>query len=132
MPESKRSVFISHSSSDQSWVEAFVQSLKRLGQDAWTDWDELNHNNNNAFEQSFERRLCESSLIVSLVTPADVNGANLFFDIGVALGMGKPLVFVRSADLEPGRIPAALRKHKILLKGSPEATAEELVHGMAA
>lgn len=103
-------------------AEALAQSLKDLGQDAWTDGD----------EESLEKGLRESNLIVLLATPGNVNRPNFFFDIGAAVGLGKPLVFVRSADLEVERIPAGLQHYKFLVKGSPEATAEQLVQEIAA
>jgi hypothetical protein len=122
MPETKRSVFISYALSDRNWAQELARSLKDLGQDAWIDGD----------EESLEKGLRESNLIVLLATPENVNRPNFFFDIGAAVGLGKPLVFVRSADLDLGAVPAALRHYKFLVKGSPEATAEQLVQEIAA
>lgn len=130
MPERKRSVFISHSWSDREWVQEFADSLKQLGQDVWTDSDAFN--SNDSIQQSLERRLRESNLLVLLVGPNETTRPNLFFEMGAALAMGKPVVFVRSADLNLSELPPAFRNHKFLIKGSPEATAQALIHEVAA
>ncbi len=130
MPDAKRSVFISYASSDKDWAQAFARSLQKLGQDVWTDWDSVNPGE--SIQHSIENGLRESNLIVLMVTPSTVDRPNLFFEMGAALGMGKPVVLVRSEDVDIRELPSALRDRKFLLKRSPEATAEELVQGTAA
>ncbi len=130
MPKAKPSVFISHSWSDRDWVHELVDSLERLGQEVWTDSDGLS--SSESFQQSLEKRLRESKLLVMLLGPDDATRPNVFFEVGAALAMGKPVVFVRSPDLNLCELPPALLRHRFLVKRSPEATAQELIHDIAA
>jgi hypothetical protein len=74
-----------------------------------------------------ERGLRESDFIVFLVTPDTVRYPNLFFEMGAAIAMGKPLVPVISKNLDPSSLPSSLRERKYLIQRTPELTADEFV-----
>ena len=82
--------------------------------------------------QTLETALRESNAIVLLISSDSVRRPDLFFEIGAALGLGKPIVFVRSQDLNLSDVPAAFRRRKLLVMRSPEATAEDVVRAVAA
>ena len=68
MAKAKRSVFISYAWSDRDWAQELARSLQDLGQDARMDGD----------EESLEKGLRESNLIVLIATPENVNRPNFF------------------------------------------------------
>jgi hypothetical protein len=72
-----------------------------------------------------EYGLRNSNVIALLITPDTIQRPNLFFELGAALGMGKPLIPVVSEDIDPSVLPASLRSRGYLLKKSPQVTAEE-------
>jgi hypothetical protein len=80
-----------------------------------------------SWKEGIEKGLRESNVIALLVTPDTIKRPNLFFEIGAAIGMGKPLIPVLSADLDSAALPASLRERQHLLKRSPEATAEKFL-----
>lgn len=118
-------VFISHSFSDETWVREFANSLQERGLKVWFDAHEVPMGQ--SWTEAVEKGLRESSIIVCLVTPDSLKRPNLFFELGAAMGMGKPLIPVVSRELDPMLLPSSLRERRYLLKNSPEATAQELV-----
>ncbi len=121
----KPTVFISHSFSDEGWTREFASSLQQRGVKVWLD-SNSNHQGHSLTE-AIEKGLRQSSVIALLVTPDTINRPNLFFEIGAAMGMGKPLIPVVSKDIDPSALPVSLRDRRYLLKRSPDATAQEFV-----
>ena len=118
-------VFISHSFSDENWVREFGQSLTHHGWNVWPDHHAIQVGN--SWREAMEKRLRESSIIILLVTPDTVGKPNLFFEIGAAIGMGKPVIPVISRNLDPSLLPPTLRERKYLIQSTPEATAQEFI-----
>jgi hypothetical protein len=122
---SKPSVFISHSFSDDRWAREFANSLHQRGVKVWLESTAI-HSGQSLIEAS-EKGLRESNVIALLVTPDTIKRPNLFFEIGAAIGMGKRLIPVVSRDVDLDTLPVSLRERRYLIKGSPEATAQEFV-----
>jgi TIR domain len=125
MNKSKPTVFISHSFSDESWTREFANSLQQRGLKVWRDSNGIHRGH--SLTEGIERGLRESTVIALLVTRDSMNRPNLFFEIGAAMGMGKPLIPVVSKDVDPSALPASLRERRYLLKSSPDVTAQEFV-----
>jgi len=121
----KQRVFISHSSTDKVWAQEFANSLQQRGLEVWFDSNAIRPGQ--SWRKEVEKGLRESSVIVLLVTPDTIKRPNLFLEIGAAIGMGKPLILVASKDVDPSALPVSLRGRRYLIKGSPEATAQEFV-----
>src|SRR5258708_1326514 len=86
----KRKVFISYSSSDAVWAREFANSLQQRGLKVWFDSNAIH--SGQSLTDAVEKGLRESSVIALLVTPDTIKRPNLFFEIGAAMGMGKPLI----------------------------------------
>ena len=125
MVMNKPTVFISHSFSDEGWTREFANSLQQRGLKVWLDSNALHLGH--SLTEATEKGLRESNVIALLVTPDTINRPNLFFEIGAAMGMGKPLIPVVSKDINPSALPTSLRERRYLLKNSPDATAQEFV-----
>src|SRR5258708_10842544 len=121
----KRKVFISYSSSDAVWAREFANSLQQRGLKVWFDSNAIH--SGQSLTDAVEKGLRESSVIALLVTPDTIKRPNLFFEIGAAMGMGKPLIPVVSEDVDPSALPAALLERSYLLKMSQDLTAQGLV-----
>lgn len=118
-------VFISHSVSDSAWAREFANSLQQRG--LRVSFDASANPSGHSWKEAVEKGLRESNVIVLLVTPDTIKRPNLFFEIGAAMGMGKRLIPVVSKDVDLTELPASLRERRYLIKGSPEATAQEFV-----
>ena len=120
-------VFISysHADADREWVRAFVEALQRRGLKVW--YDEFEVSPGESLREALEKGLRGSDVIVFLVTPGSVERANMFFEIGAAVGMGKRVLAIVSKDVDPSLLPQPLRTRRFLAQGSPEETADELV-----
>lgn len=121
---SKPAVFISYSQSDRGWAQEFVKSLQDRGLSVWSD---QNIRAGDLLLPALEKGLRESSVFVFLITPDTLRRQNLFFEIGAAFAMGKSVVPILSADVDPSELPPPLRVRKHLTRESPEATAEQFV-----
>ena len=119
----KPKVFISHSFSDDGWAREFANSLHNRGVKVWLDSSDLQAGR--SWKEAIEKRLRESNVIALLVTPDTIKRPNLFFEIGAAMGMGKPVISVVSEGVDSSVLPGSLRERQQLLKSSPDATAEE-------
>ena len=89
--------------------------------------DEYSIRPGESMRDALEKGLRESNMIVFLVSPESVRRPNLFFEIGAAIGMGKPFVPVISKEVDLSLLPSSLRVRKYLVRGSPQATADELI-----
>jgi|SRR5277367_232440 hypothetical protein len=119
----KPKVFISNSFSDDGWAQAFANSLHRRGVKVWLDSNDLQIGK--PLKDAIEKGLRESNVIALLVTPDTIERPKFFFEIGAAMGMGKPLIPVVSEGVDSSALPSSLRERHHLLKSSPDETAEE-------
>jgi len=118
-------VFISSPHLDQMWVLEFAKSLREHGLEVWPD--ERGWRTGESWEEALERSLRESHVMVLDVTPDSLKSPNLFFELGTALGAHKQVISIVSKDVDPASLPPLLRAKKSLIKGTPQATAEELI-----
>jgi len=116
-------VFISHSSSDRDWARNFANSLQSYGISVWLD--ELSLQAGESWEEAIEKALRESQVVVVLISKESVTQPNLLFEMGAAIGMGKKVIPIVPQNFDLSQLPP-LRLKKVLIKRSPQATAEEL------
>jgi hypothetical protein len=119
----KPKVFISHSRLDNGWSRQFASSLQQHGLRVLFASSAVD--SGKTLVEAIEYGLRNSNVIALLVTPDTIKRPNFFFEIGAALGMGKPLIPVVSEEIDPSALPASLRNRRYLLKKSPDVTAEE-------
>ena len=115
----------SHPDADREWVRAFAESLIRHGVDVW--FDDFEVKPGESLREALEAGLRGSDVIVSLITPGSVKRANLFFEIGAAVGMGKRVVAIVPEEVDSSILPRPLRIRRFIPQRSPEETAEELL-----
>lgn len=117
-------VFISYSHDDDEWVRAFAEALRDQNVDVWFDqWDVAL---GASLHDALETGLRESDAMVTVVSRSNARSPNMFFELGLALGMGKRLIPIVSKDLELSWIPFDLRTRRFVKKGSPMETAREV------
>jgi hypothetical protein len=121
----KPRVFISHSALDSTWARDFAISLQERGIKVL--FASSAAHSGETLAEAFEYGLRHSNVIALLVTPETIKRPNLFFEIGAAMGMGKPLIPVISKEVDPSALPISLRGRRYLVKSSPDLTAEEFV-----
>jgi hypothetical protein len=117
-------VFISYSYDDRDWVRAFADALRKQEVEVWLDLWEIKLGE--SLRDALEAGLRQSDVIIAVVSRSNVRNPNVFFELGVALGMGKRLIPVISEALETSLIPFDLRTRRYLLKGPPAETAREV------
>jgi hypothetical protein len=121
----KPRVFISSSSQDRDWAEAFAQSLKESGAEVWFDqWKILP---GQAWPATLEKGLRESDVIAVVVNLADPFRPDLWFEFGAAVGMGKRVVPILPREFPSSELPYPLRVRQGILRETPEETAKKLV-----
>lgn len=129
-------VFISYSHSDRDWARKLVEAISGAGLSVW--FDETDIKPGQHLVDELEKGLRTSDAIVFLIDPDNVDGPNVFFEMGAALGMNKTIIPVVPAGFEPNELPLPLRRIRYLVRTSPEETGKELVaaiesiHGAAA
>lgn len=126
----KRRVFISHSAQDANWARSFAQSLKNRGVSVW--FDEFDVQPGESLGEALEAGLRNSDVVVTLLDAGSSSEANVFFELGAAIGMGKKLVPIVPRGLHPSVLPLDLRRRRYLVRDTPEQTAEELSNTLQA
>ncbi len=121
----KPRVFISYSSQDRDWAQAFAQSLKELGAEVWLDQWKIAPGQD--WPSTLEKGLRESDIIAVVVNLADVLRPNLLFEVGAAVGMGKRVVPILTKESRSTDLPYPLRVRQGILRETPEETAKKLV-----
>jgi hypothetical protein len=123
-------VFISYSMGDADWARSFAEALGHRGVRVWLD--QLQVAPGESVRDALELGLRESDVLVTLIDPGLSLNPNRFFELGAAIGMGKRVVAIVPRELDASKLPFELRSRRYLVKDSPEDTAEELAHALAA
>jgi predicted nucleotide-binding protein len=121
---SRPNVFISYSHEDSEWVRQFAKALKDLDVAVW--FDEWQIKAGDPLRDAIEKGLRDSDAIVAVLSATNILRPNVFFGLGVALGMGKRLIPILSRDLNEQQIPFDVRSRRYLKQESPEETAREV------
>jgi hypothetical protein len=121
----KPRVFISYSSRDGDWAQAFAQSLKDFGVEVWIDRWQIAPGQ--TWPAAFEKAFRESDVIAVVVNSAEAFRPDLWFEVGAAVGMGKRLVPILPKEFESSELPYPLRVRQGILRETPEETAKKLV-----
>jgi hypothetical protein len=123
-------VFISYTGSDADWARSFAEALKQRGIRVWLDQFQIAAGD--PLREALEAGLRESDVLVTLIDPGSSLKPNLFFELGAAIGMGKRVVAIVPREVDTSKLPFELRSRRYLLRDSPEDTAEQLAHDLAA
>ena len=121
-------VFISYSHDDAEWVRRFAEALRQHNVNVWLD--EWQINAGEPLREAIEAGLRSSDAIVSVLTGANARRPNVLFELGVALGMGKPLIPIIPPELDSSAIPFELRTRRYLTKGAPDEAAREVAEAV--
>jgi predicted nucleotide-binding protein len=121
---SRPNVFISDSHEDSAWVRQFAEALKDLDVAVW--FDEWQIKAGDPLREALEQGLRNNDAIVAVLSAANIVRPNVFFELGVALGLGKRLIPILSQDVNERQIPFDVRSRRYLKQESPEATAREV------
>ena len=127
---SNPTVFISYSIGDANWARSFAEALKQRGVAVWLDQFQIAAGD--SLRDALEAGLRESDVLVTLVDAGASIKPNLLFELGAAIGMGKRVVPIVPPELDASKLPSELRSRRYLLRDSPEHTADELAHALAA
>ena len=122
----KRDVFISypHDDIDHEWMVEFVERLRQYGFTVWLDTEEIQAGD--FIGDAIEDGLRNSDLIVVILGQEGARSPGFFFELGAAVGMGKRVIPIVPADLDPGKLPGPIRFKLSLPRQSPGETADEL------
>jgi len=122
-------VFISYSyaDADRPWIRAFVEALRLRGARVWFDESEVKPGE--PLAKPMEKGIRGSDVIVAIVTPASMEHPWVFFELGVAMASGKRFVVIVPQGFDPDLLPAPLRRRRVMVQGTPEESAEELLTG---
>jgi hypothetical protein len=126
----QRSVFISHSARDACWARSFAEALKRRGVTVWLDG--LEDRPGESAVDALEAGLRSSDVLVALLDAESQSRANLFFELGAAIGMGKKVLAIVPEGVDPSALPLNVRLRRYLIRDTPERTAEELSDSLQA
>lgn len=99
-------------------------ALQERGVTVW--FDEFDVRPGESLRDALEAGLRSSDVLVSLLDAESPSKANLFFELGAAIGMGKKVVPIVPKGLSPTVLPREVRLRRYLIRDTPEQTAEEL------
>jgi len=116
-------IFVSYSrrESDRAWLNAFTNALKELNDSVWVDRP---IEPGDKWAETLESALLDSTAIVAVVSDVEGN-ANLYFELGLAIGSGKRMILVVDPSATDS-LPAELRHRKWITLGAAEETARKV------
>ena len=121
-------VYISYTRDDAEWVHRFAEALSQQDIEVWLDDWQVSAGQ--PLREALEDGLRSSDAIVSVLTRGNAQNPNVFFELGVALGLGKPLIPIVPADLESSALPSVFRSRRYLTKGAPDKAAREVAEAV--
>jgi hypothetical protein len=124
MEENKVFISHSHSAKDADWARSFAQALKKRGVSVW--FDEFDIKPGESWRDALEAGLRGSDVLVALLDQESPSRADLFFELGAAIGMGKRVVSIVPKEMAPDALPLDIRLRRYLIRDTPEQTAQEL------
>lgn len=116
-------VFLSYSHSDREWANALAQALSRQKVRVWTD---SQIRPGERWADSIDTALTNSKYVVFLVSPKSNRSSWAAFELGAALGMGKPVLPVVSADVSDEELAGPIRSRKFIRESDTETLAAQL------
>lgn len=125
-------IFLSYShrsSEDREWIQELAKHLSARELSPWLD--QWSVKPGDRLSETLAEGLRTSDVLVFLVSPESLGSANLFFELGVALSMGKKIIPIVSRDIRPGELPSPLRERAYLVKTTPEEAAEKVAQALA-
>jgi hypothetical protein len=121
-------VFLSYSSSDESWVRRFAEALSASGVSAWFDAHAIRAGDR--WQDEVEKALRQSRVLIMVLTPESVQRPWTFFELGAALADHKRIVPVLSEGVDVADIPALVRQFQFVREKSPEAAAKRVAEAV--
>jgi hypothetical protein len=125
----KMNIFLSYAPQDAEWAQSFARALKQRGLRVWLTESDVRLGE--SVREALEHALRNSDVVVTLLGSGSLATPSVFFELGVALGMGKTFVPIVPKDFQ-GPLPFNLRTRRYLIRSSPEKTAEELSEALLA
>ena len=123
-------VFISYSQADAEWAKSFADALRKRGVPVW--FDEFEIAPGEKLAEAVEAGLRQSDTFVAVMNAEQSFRPALFFELGAAIGLNKRIVAIVPKNFDVTRLPLDFRLRKFLVRDSPEDTADELSHALAA
>jgi hypothetical protein len=123
-------VYISYSPDDVEWVRQFAEALRKQDVDVWLDVWKIRPGER--WEEKIEAGLRNSDAIVSILTPANAESPWFYANLGIAIGMGKPLIPVVSTDLDSAALPPPVKSRRYVMQGAPDEAAREVAEAVKA
>ena len=117
-------VFVSYAHPATAWVRQFVKQLESRAFHVWLDEREISVGD--SLRDAIEKGLRESDAIVAILSRDTLRSPNVAFELGVALGMGKPLIPIVAKDLKQHDLPLNVREKRFLVQDDPAAVANEV------
>ena len=121
-------VFISHSQRDKQWVREFAEILETSGINVWLDDFEI------AVGEPIADKLTEalrsSDSLVFVFGTQSTQTPWLFFELGMALSLGKRVIAVVGRDVAVKELPEPIRERRYLVMESPQETAREVAEAL--
>jgi len=120
MAEKRRyDVFLSYAHQDKAWVSEFAAALREGGVTAWFDVHDLLPGER--WQEQIQEALRESSTLIVIVGPRNVQSPWIFFELGAAVADNKRIIPVLAEGMLPEAMPVPLRQFQYLQESSPSA-----------
>ena len=129
MAEKRRyDVFLSYSHQDKAWVSEFVAALREAGVTAWFDVQDLLPGER--WREQIQEALRESSTLIVILNPRNVQSPWMFFELGAAVADKKRIIPVLAEGMPPEAVPVPLRQFQYLQEASPSAAGKRVAEAI--
>jgi len=111
----------------RTWVREFAATLEGAGVHVWFDGE---IEPGQEWERTIEEVLRDSSTLVLILTPNNLNSRWMFFEVGAAIVDHKKIILVLAQDIEMSQLPIFMASYQIIKELSPAKTGARVTEAM--
>jgi len=128
MTENKRyDVFLSHAKEGKKWARELAATLEDAGIHVWFDGE---IEAGQEWERTIEEAVRDSSTLVLVLTPHNLNSRWMFFEVGAAIADHGKIIPVLAQDIEMSQLPTFMASYRIIKELSPSKAGARVTEAM--
>ncbi len=120
----KYDAFISHTHESNDWARQLSEELKKNNISVW--FDEWQLRPGVSISHALEEGLRSSRVLIFILSKDSLGRHNLYFELGVAMGVGMEIIPILMPDVQIHQLPFQIKNRMCIKQEDPAETARVL------